>query len=66
MKTVLIIENDDDTLYLLEEMAQMAAVQVILRSKVISLKEIEEINPTLILLDHWLDSQQGGDRFPPR
>jgi len=61
MKTVLIIEDDDDTLHLLEEMAKMAEVQVILRSKVVSLREIEEINPTLILLDHWLDSQLGGD-----
>ncbi|MDP9078584.1 MAG: response regulator [Bacteroidota bacterium] len=61
MKKVLIIDNDRDTLYILGEIAKMSMAEVVLRSNVIPIKEIEEINPGLIFLDHLLGLHLGGD-----
>jgi DNA-binding response OmpR family regulator len=61
MKKVLIIEDDGDTLDMLGYIAAKSNVEVVLRSDVISLAEIKQINPDLIILDHWVGTRTGGD-----
>lgn len=61
MKKVLIIEDDGDTLELLGCVAEQAKVDVVLRSDVLPLEEIEQIAPDLILLDHRIGKQSGGE-----
>jgi two-component system phosphate regulon response regulator PhoB len=61
MKKVLIIEDDGDTLDMLGYIAAQSNVEVVLRSNVIPLAEIKQINPDLIILDHWMGKSSGGD-----
>jgi len=61
MKTVLIIENDPDTLDVLETVVQELSVKTISKTSTIPLTELASINPDLILLDHWLDGHYGAD-----
>src|ERR1700740_1233736 len=58
--TILIIEDDRDTLEILSYLAEALQIQVVPRSDVLTLKEIEEIAPSLILLDHWINGKLGG------
>ncbi|MBS1530606.1 MAG: response regulator transcription factor [Bacteroidetes bacterium] len=58
--TILIIEDDKDTLDILSYLAEALQIQVIPRSDVLTLKEIEAIAPSLILLDHWINGKLGG------
>jgi two-component system, OmpR family, phosphate regulon response regulator PhoB len=61
MKKVLIIEDDGDTLSILGYLATESNVEVVLRSDVLPIAEIEQIKPDLIILDHWIGSHRGGD-----
>jgi DNA-binding response OmpR family regulator len=61
MKKILIIEDDGDTLEMLGYIAKQTEVEVVLRSDVLPLTEIEQINPDLIILDHWIGTKLGGD-----
>lgn len=61
MKKVLFIEDDRDTLEMLGYIATQVNVEVVLRSDVLPVKEIREIKPDLIFLDHWIGNQRGGD-----
>ena len=61
MKKILIIEDDGDTLEMLGFIAKQAEVEVVLRSNVLSLTEIQQIDPALIILDHWIGAKRGGD-----
>lgn len=61
MKKILIIEDDRDTLDLLGYIAGQAEFEVVLRSDVLPLSEIEQINPDLVLLDHWIGDHYGGE-----
>jgi len=61
MKKVLIIENDSDTLDLLGYIIADMNFHVQRMSKLISLKEIQNINPDIILIDYWLPNGKGSD-----
>jgi two-component system, OmpR family, phosphate regulon response regulator PhoB len=61
MKKVLIIEDDRDTLDMLGWLAGDANFNVVLKSDVLPLLEIQQIGPDLILMDHWIGSKRGGD-----
>lgn len=61
MKKVLFIEDDNDTLEMLGYIAEMVGAKVVLQPNVLSVKEIAEIKPDLIFLDHWIGNQKGGD-----
>lgn len=59
-KKVLIIEDDKDTLEILAYLAEDLNINFELYSGVISLSQIKEINPDLVLLDHWVNDGTGG------
>ena len=46
---------------MLSIITKQANFEVVLRSDVLPLSEIEQINPDLILLDHWIGNRFGGD-----
>jgi DNA-binding response OmpR family regulator len=58
--TILIIEDDRDTLDILSYLAEALQIQVFPCSDVLTLEEIEAIAPSLILLDHWINGKLGG------
>lgn len=60
-KKILIIEDDKDTLEILAYLTEELDIDFELRSGVIPLSQIKEINPALILLDHWVENGYGGD-----
>jgi len=59
--TVLIIEDDKDTLEILSYLAEQLDIQVAARSNVLPINEIEAMAPSLILLDHWINGELGGN-----
>jgi len=59
--TVLIIEDDKDTLEILSYLAEQSDIQVAARSSVLPVNEIEAMSPSLVLLDHWINGELGGD-----
>lgn len=59
--TVLIIENDPDTLDVLCEVVASLNVNVIGKNDTVGLDELQRLNPSLILLDLRLESAFGGD-----
>jgi CheY-like chemotaxis protein len=59
-KKVLIIEDDKDTLEILAYLAEDLHVDFELYPGVLSLSQIKEINPDLVLLDHWVNDGSGG------
>ena len=61
MKKVLIIDDDRDTLDILGHIAKQSNVEGVLRSDVLPVTEIEQINPDLIFLDHLLTTKTGGE-----
>ncbi len=61
MKSILIIEDDEGTSDILAYVIQDLELNAILRPDVLSLSEIEKLNPDLILMDHWLRGAKGGD-----
>jgi len=62
MKKVLIVEDDEDTLDMLGMFASHFNYEVILKPQITSIEELQEINPDLILLDHWV-GQRLGSKF---
>lgn len=60
MKKVLIIDDDEYTLEILGMIVGNLGVEVILRSDLLPLSEIESINPDLIFLDHWMRTKESG------
>jgi CheY-like chemotaxis protein len=61
MKTVLIIENDPDTMMLFEEVVLQTGFNPVCVGEAIDVAYISEINPSLVILDHRLDESFGGD-----
>jgi CheY-like chemotaxis protein len=61
MKTILIIENDKDNLFVLEYGVKDLGVRVMISEIILPLHEISKLSPALVLLDHWLAKQTGGD-----
>ncbi|HJP62546.1 MAG TPA: response regulator [Mucilaginibacter sp.] len=60
MKKLLIIEDDEDNLDMLGLFAKSLNLEVVLKKSPPSIQEIQFIDPHLILLDHWLGSELGG------
>ena len=60
-KTVLIIENDPDTLDVLQEIVSHLGLNPVTKTDKITLRELQKIKPCLILLDHWLPTGFGAD-----
>jgi len=60
-KSVLIIEDDECTLEILGYITESLNFNPTLKSGVVPLTEIEEISPDLILLDHKLRDELGGN-----
>ena len=61
MKTILIIDDDKDTSEILEYVIKELDINVVLMPDVLSLSEIQKIDPDLVLIDHWLHGATGGD-----
>ena len=57
--TILIIEDDRDTLDILSYLAEALQIQVVPSSNVLTISKIEAIAPSLILLDHWINGKLG-------
>jgi two-component system phosphate regulon response regulator PhoB len=60
-KKVLIIEDDQDTSEILGIIAELMNLDVIRSPQALPVNEIEKLAPDLILLDHWIGDQLGGD-----
>lgn len=61
MKKVLIVEDDTDTLEMLGYIAAQAGVEVVLRSAILPVAEVERIGPNLVLLDYWIAGKCGAE-----
>src|SRR5476649_2227808 len=60
-KKLLIIEDDQDTSFILGIIAEQLDLTVIHSPGALTVGEIENLAPNLILLDHWVGDQLGGD-----
>ena len=60
-QVILIIDDDGDTLDILGYLAVQPNIEVVLRSNLIPLSEIQQLNPNLILLDEWIGGKKGSD-----
>jgi len=61
MKKLLIIEDDGDTLEMLGYAAESPNIEVVLKSQTPTIEEIQQLDPNLILVDHWLGDGYGGN-----
>lgn len=60
-KSVLIIENDPDTMEVLSDVINEMNLNPVCVGEAIDLELVNSQNPNLILLDHWLDETFGAD-----
>lgn len=60
MKKILIIDDDEFTLEILGVICRNVGCEVVQRLDILSLAEIESINPDLIFLDHWMGTEKSG------
>lgn len=61
VKKLLIIENDPDTLDVMADILEYNDFEVVESQKKMSLRQIEEIKPDIIVIDHLLDDGYGSD-----
>lgn len=61
MKKLLLIEDDIDTLSIMNYLTAELGIDVVARDRVIDLAEVENIMPDIIVLDHWIYEKMGGD-----
>ncbi|HVW14351.1 MAG TPA: response regulator [Mucilaginibacter sp.] len=61
MEKVLIIEDDKDNLFVLAYCIEKLLVEVIARPQIVPICEIIRIMPGLIMLDHWVNKENGSD-----
>lgn len=61
MKKIIVVENDADTLDLMNLVLEDSGYEVIRFSKTTTPEELKTHNPNLIILDHFLDDGYGGD-----
>jgi DNA-binding response OmpR family regulator len=59
-KTILIIEDDQDTSEMLGYLAELLKFDAVYSLVVLPLSEIQDLDPNLILLDHQLSGRLGG------
>ncbi|MFB9845434.1 response regulator [Mucilaginibacter ginsenosidivorans] len=60
-KKILIVDDDHDILEVLQHIAVSQGVEPVAKDSHVTLAEIEELDPALILLDHMLPIISGGD-----
>ncbi|HTI59335.1 response regulator [Mucilaginibacter sp.] len=60
-KKILIVDDDHDILEVLQHIAVSQGVESVAKDSHVTLAEIEELDPSLILLDHMLPIISGGD-----
>jgi DNA-binding response OmpR family regulator len=60
-KKILIIEDDNDTLNLLEYIAGDMNFEVTASYGLLPVADVYALGPDLILLDHWVSNGYGGD-----
>jgi DNA-binding response OmpR family regulator len=61
LKKILILENDVDTLDLVGYISEDNGFEVTKSTKMVPVKQIAELNPSLILIDYKLDDGFGND-----
>ena len=61
MKKVLVIENDEDLLDIVDYILIGCGLKVLPSCKKPSLKAIVALNPDLLIIDHLIDNDLGGD-----
>ena len=61
VKKLLLIENDQDTRDVMGAVLEYNEFEVVESQKKMSLQEIEQINPDIIVIDHLLDDGFGSD-----
>ena len=61
MKKVLIIDDDEDNLFLLATCVADLGVEVVTKNNILPLSEIMSISPDLVMLDHWINNDHGSD-----
>ena len=61
LNTLLIIEDDPAILGLLGDFSTQLGYQAVLKPEIVSIRELQDIQPGLILLDHRVAHQLGGD-----
>lgn len=59
MKKVLIIEDDEDNLFVLAKCVERPGIDVIAKNQIVTLSEVFKISPDLILIDQWLNDIYG-------
>ena len=61
MRKILIIEDDEATCEILEFIVADLGCEAITSTYALPVKEIQTVSPDMILLDHWLGDQLGGE-----
>ena len=61
MKKIIVVENDADTLDLMDFVLEDSGYEVIRFSKTTTPEELKSHHPNLIILDHFLGDGFGGD-----
>jgi len=61
VKKLLLIENDRDTLDVMGVVLEYDEFEVVESQKKVSIVEIEQMNPDIIVIDHLLDDGFGSD-----
>jgi|SRR6185312_41164 len=61
MRKILIIEDDEATCEILEFIVAGLGCEAITSTYALPVKEIQAVLPDVILLDHWLGDQLGGE-----
>ena len=61
MKKILIVEDDPDTIEIVEAVLHMAGYAVIKINREITIKEIAGINPNLVILDYLMPYTLGNE-----
>ena len=59
MKQALIIDDDEDNLFVLAKCVERSGINVTAKNQIITLSEILEISPDIILIDQWLNNGYG-------
>jgi len=61
MKKILIIEDDINTLQILEYLMEEMRFDVVKFRKLVPVADVVAINPDIVLIDHWLPNGKGSD-----
>jgi len=61
MKKILLIDDDNDNLHIITEVLTMKGFAVVAINQSISVEAVIELKPDLVIVDHYLTGQNGGD-----